>query len=172
MSPASLSSVPSSPRSKGDGPRLLTPSTNAIQLISAKYGRNHSTIHTVAVVALFMLQFRALVADPYRVMLLELCPLALLQCAYCVVCLPPTGTWLNTTSSSGNEAAGSAMGRSTKGSGTGSMRKRRLGLARTSASGVWGWKGKAMVSVSSFAATESRSTNQIARFSPLSSPLP
>ena len=145
MSRSSLSSIlPSPPASERKGPRLLTPTTNAIPFVSVKHVRDYCTLHTVAVVVLFLLQFRALVADPYRIMLWDLCLLILLQSAYCVACLPPTGTWANTTThSSGNEAAGSGSGKN-KGSGVGSMRKRPVGLGRTGAASG-GWKGKAMV---------------------------
>ncbi len=146
MSRSSLSSIlPSPPESEHRGPRLLTPTTNAIPFISVKHARNYSTLHTVAVAVLFLLQFRALVADPTRIMLWDLCPLILLQCAYCVACLPPTGTWPNTTTnSSSNEAAGSGVGKSNKGSGVGSMRKRPAGLGRSGAA-PGGWKGKVVV---------------------------
>lgn len=146
MSPTSLSSaLPPPPKSEDKGPRLLTPTTNAIPTISAQDGRKYNALHTVAVVALFVFQFRALVVDPYRIMLLDLAPLIILQCVYCVACLPPTGTWLNTSGSSGNEAAGSGSGKSTKGGGTGGLRKRPAGMGRIGASGSGGWKGKALV---------------------------
>jgi hypothetical protein len=148
MSPTSLSSIlPSPPESDSEGPRLLTPTTNTIPLISVKNGKNYSLIHTVAVVVLFVVQFRALVAAPYRIMLLDLGPLILLQCAYCVACLPRTGTWSSTTSSSGNETASTGPPKSIKSGGTGSMRKRPAGLGRTGTSGSGGWNGKVMVMV-------------------------
>lgn len=150
MSPTPLSSIlPPAPKSEHKGPRLLTPTTNAIPFISARNGRKYSTIHTVAVMALFVLQFRALVANPYWMMLWDMGPLVLLQCAYCIACLPPTGTWSNSTGSSSTEMAGNGQGKPVKGSGTGSMRKRPAGLGRTGASGSGGWKGRVMVSAPS-----------------------
>jgi hypothetical protein len=150
MPPTSLSSIlPSPPHLEYKVPRLLTPTTNTIPLISVKNGKKYSSLHTAAVVVLFVLQFPALVAAPYRIMLLDLGPLILLQCAYCVACLPRTGTWSSTTSSSGNETAGSGPPKPIKGGGTGSMRKRPAGLGRTGTSGSGGWNGKVMVMVSS-----------------------
>jgi hypothetical protein len=146
MSPSSLTSIlPSNPRPERQGSRLLTPTTNAIPLVSSKYGKNYAILHTVAVVTLFVLQIGALVADPYRVMILDLGPLILLQCAFCASCLPPTGTWSNTTSNDGNDIAGGVSGKTTKGMGTGSLRKRAAGLGRAGAPGPGGWKGKVTV---------------------------
>jgi hypothetical protein len=154
MSPTSLASLlPPSPSSAHKGPRLLTPTTNSIPLISASNGRNYSAVHTVAVVALFVIQFRASVANPYWIMIMDLVPLALLQCAYCILCLPPTGTWPNTTSSGSNDTASSASAKPSKLGGTGSMRKRPAGLARAGATGPGGWKVKAMVYIRCMAAT-------------------
>lgn len=165
MSRSSLSSILPSPASERKGPRLLTPTTNAIPFVSVKHVRGYSTLHTVAVAVLFLLQFRALVADPYRIMLWDLCLLIPLQSAYCVACLPPTGTWANTTThSSGNEAAGSGSGRLNKGSGVGSMRKRPAGLGRSGAASG-GWKGKAMVLDFNSSDSQSPVTNEIARIS-------
>jgi GPI biosynthesis protein family Pig-F len=160
MSPTSLSSIlPTPPKTEVKGPRLLTPTTNAIPLISTRNGWNYSIIHTVAVVTLFVLQFRALVADPYQVMILDLVPLMLLQCAYGVSCLPPTGTWSNTTNTSGNEAAGNVSAKTNKGSGTGSLRKRPAGLGRAGASPSGGWKGKLVVYPWSLRAEQTKKTN-------------
>lgn len=146
MSPSSLTSIlPSPPESERKRPRLLTPSTNAIPLISAENGTKYSLLHTVAVLVLFVVQFRALVADPYRTMMLDLIPLALLQCGYCIACLPPTGTWHSTTSESGSQTAGSSSVKPSKASGTGSLRKRPAGLGRTGNPGSGRWKAKALV---------------------------
>lgn len=149
MSPASLSSIlPTPPQGEYKEPRLLTPRTNAIPLISGQNGRTYSTLHTVAVMMLFMLQFRYLVTRPYRTMVLDLGPLMLLQCVYCVACLPSTGTWSNTIGNGSGITVGSHLGKPTKGGGTGSSRKRHVGLGRTGLSESGGWKGMVMVSVS------------------------
>lgn len=145
------STIPSPPEAAHEGPRLRTPTTNAIPMLSAENGRNYSRLHTVAVMVLFLLQFRALVADPYRMMVLDLGPLVVLQCAYCVAVLPSTGTWPNTVGSGGSATVGSHFGKLAKAGGTGSLRKRPAGLGRTGAFGAGGWKGKVMVSVSMLA---------------------
>ena len=163
MSPTSLSSIlPAPPKSEDRGPRLLVPPTNAIPLISAKNGWKYSLLHTASVMALFVLQFRALVANPYRIMILDLGPLMLLQCAYCVSCLPPTGTWSNTISSSGNETAGSGPVKTSKGSVTGSLRKRPVGVGRAGASSAGGIKGKLMVYIQPVRAQPLDETNRSA----------
>jgi hypothetical protein len=147
MPPTSLSSfLPAPPKPEAKGPRLLTPTTNAIPTIVTKGARIYNALHTVAVTALLAFQFRALITDPYRVMVLDLLPLVILQCAYCVVCLPATGTWPNTSSgNAGNEAAGSASGKPTKGAPTASLRKRPAGMGRIGAAAPGGWKAKVMV---------------------------
>jgi len=146
MPPTSLSSIlPAPPNTEAKRRRLLTPTTNAIPSIVGKDGRKYSALHTMAVTALFALQFRGLVTDPYRIMLLDLIPLVVLQCAYCVVCLPATGTWPNISDSAGNEAAGNASGKGAKGAATGSLRKRPAGMGRIGAAASGGWKGKVMV---------------------------
>ncbi len=168
MPPTSLSSIlpTTPPKPENKGPRLLTPTTNAIPLISAKNGWKYPVLHTVAVVALFVLQFRALVADPYWIMIVDLGPLAILHCAYCVSCLPPTGTWSNTTSSGSNEAAGSAGVKTVKGSGTGSLRKRPAGLGRAGASSSGAGKGKViMVGARSLRASRIQKTDESRRSS-------
>jgi GPI biosynthesis protein family Pig-F len=146
MPPTSLSSIlPAPPNSEAKGRRLLTPTTNAIPSIVAKGGRKYNALHTTTVTALFALQFRALVSDPYRVMLLDLVPLVVLQCAYCVVCLPATGTWPNTSGSTTNETAGITSGKGAKPAATGSSRKRPVGMGRIGAVASGGWKAKVMV---------------------------
>jgi hypothetical protein len=155
MSPSSLTSIlPSPPRPERQGTRLLTPTTNAIPLVSPKYGMNYAILHTVAVVTLFVLQIGALVADPYRVMILDLGPLILLQCAFCASCLPPTGTWSNTISNDGNEISGGVSGKIIKGTKTGSLRKRPAGLGRAGAPGPGEWKGKVTVCTANTAIDE------------------
>ena len=142
------SNLRSPPEAERKGPRLRTPTTNAIPLSSAENGRNYSRLHTIATILFFWLQFQALVADPYRMMVLDLGPLILLQCAYCVAFLPSIGTWPNTVGSGGSATVGSHFGKLARASGTGSLRKRPAGLGRAGAFGSGEWKGKVMVSIS------------------------
>ena len=131
-------------------PRLLTPKTRTIPLLSTSDARIYSHAHAPLVLAYYLLRFSSLVADPLNTMIRDLAPIAIAQCAFCVVCLPSAGTW-----GSGGSAIipGTASGKSGKtgsGSGTGSMRRKagKAGPGTLSTAfpvGAASWKSKVMV---------------------------
>jgi hypothetical protein len=131
-------------------PRLLTPKTRTIPLLSTSDARIYSHAHAPLVLAYYLLRFSSLVADPLNTMIRDLAPIAIAQCAFCTVCLPSAGTW-----GSGGSAIipGTASGKSGKtgsGSGTGSMRRKagKTGPGTLSTAfpvGAASWKSKVMV---------------------------
>ena len=86
-----------SPPTTSQSPRLRTPITNSIPLLNSLNGEKQLHVHTSTVTLLFILQFRLLVKDPLRMMLWDLFPLALVQSAYCAICMPDHQSWENVT---------------------------------------------------------------------------
>jgi hypothetical protein len=128
-------------------PRLLTPKTRTIPLLSTSDARIYSHAHAPLVLAYYLLRFSSLVADPLNTMIRDLAPIAIAQCVFCAVCLPSAGTW-----GSGG-IPGTASGKSGKtgsGPGTGSMRRKagKAGPGTQSTAfplGAASWKSKVMV---------------------------
>lgn len=71
--------------------RKIKPSTNPIDLLPTEIARWYTHVHPLLLLATYYLRFRALVEDRVTALATSLIPLAVLQLAYVVICLPPTG---------------------------------------------------------------------------------
>jgi len=71
--------------------KLQAPTAAPIEPLRNETARLYTHIHPILVLSLYALKFPALVADPVSTLLNTLAPLAVLQIAFVVVCLPPTG---------------------------------------------------------------------------------
>lgn len=81
----------------GSAARLLTPSTNAIPLLTSSLAKRYNHIHTVLVPTYFYLRAGSLVADPLPTLVQDLPFLALAQTAAVAISLPSAGNWLSGT---------------------------------------------------------------------------
>ena len=82
MSQTELVTAPSSQS------RELQPTTTPVKTISTPAAHLLSHALPLVVAGYFYLRFGALVANPVQTLLLDLFPIALLQCVQAVVCLP------------------------------------------------------------------------------------
>jgi len=87
-----------------------SPTSAPIDLLDNDIARIYTHLHPLLLLSLFYFQFNALVANPVQTLLSSLVPLALLQIAYCILCLPPT-----TGSSSPQAKVAGKKGKSGKG---------------------------------------------------------
>ena len=69
-------------------PRKLIPISQTISVLPTNLARLYTHIHPFLILALYYLSFPSLVADPVSTLKKALAPLANLQIAYCVICLP------------------------------------------------------------------------------------
>ncbi len=79
---ASATGIPAVPAPKAPA----TP----VEPLNTDIARLYTHIHPLVVLSLYAYKFNDLVADPARVLLGTLLPVAVLQIAYVAVCLPPT----------------------------------------------------------------------------------
>lgn len=63
-----------------------------LSILDTDTARLYSHIHPVVVISGYLVQFRAIVANPVSTLTALLFPLIILQILYAVLCLPPTGT--------------------------------------------------------------------------------
>ena len=63
-----------------------------IELLPTDLARIFTHVHPVALLSAFYLRFPALVAEPVPTLLNSLLPLAVIQIAYAVICLPAAGS--------------------------------------------------------------------------------
>jgi hypothetical protein len=130
--------------------RLLTPTTPTIPVLVTSAARIYNHAHAPLVLAYYVLRFSPLVTDPLNTMARDLAPIAIAQCAFCVVCLPSAGTWGSGGSAIISGTARGRPGKASSGSGTVSMR-RKAGKAGPGASssafpvGAASWRSKVMV---------------------------
>lgn len=99
-SPATSSAVNISTSSPGHGQAPAEkPSASPVNILPSRLAQTYSFVHPILLVALCILRFEALVADPVQELLKDLPWLAVLQIFYVMVCLPPAGTTTDTSSS-------------------------------------------------------------------------
>ncbi|OJJ33704.1 hypothetical protein ASPWEDRAFT_741657 [Aspergillus wentii DTO 134E9] len=134
--PRSATGASSTP-STTQGP-TVKPSAPAVAILPSQIARTYALIHPILLLGVFAARFQDLVADPVGELLNDLLPLALLQVAYVMVCLPPAGSVLSSTSKA---AAGSEASSPT---GEGDEKKRLgagpgLGAGSAARAGKLGW---------------------------------
>ncbi|KAF9887727.1 Glycosylphosphatidylinositol (GPI) anchor assembly protein [Aspergillus nanangensis] len=83
-------SSPTSPTSQQPPPAPKSPPPASI--LSTPLAKTYATIHPFLLLTLLAIRFNALVSSPVDTLLRDLLPLAALQLAYVVICLPPAGT--------------------------------------------------------------------------------
>ncbi|OXV10526.1 hypothetical protein Egran_01713, partial [Elaphomyces granulatus] len=76
------------------------PSVPPIDFLSSSTARTYAHVHPALLLSLYVMRFPGLVADPVSSLLHGLPFLAALQGAYVVICLPPAGSSLSSSSSS------------------------------------------------------------------------
>ncbi|KAJ9603098.1 Glycosylphosphatidylinositol (GPI) anchor assembly protein [Cladophialophora chaetospira] len=130
--------------------RLLTPTTNPIPLLSSPLTQRYSIAHTLVVPLYYYIRGTYLIADPFITLLRDLAVVAVLQCAFCAVCLPQAGAWVSGTSGGPILEGTSSMAGRAKGkgavSGTGSLRRKNIPGAGGSSKGAGegNWRGRIM----------------------------
>ena len=72
--------------------RKLQPSTSPVDILPTALAKWYTHVHPILLLATFYLRFRALVADPVSTLTTSLIVVGVLQLAYVVICLPPTGS--------------------------------------------------------------------------------
>jgi phosphatidylinositol glycan class F len=72
--------------------RPLKPQYSPVHLLDTDISRLYTHIHPIIVLSIYFLSFKLIVADPISALSSLLLPLAALQVAYVVICLPPTGS--------------------------------------------------------------------------------
>ena len=97
-------------------------------LLPTSVARTYSHVYPVLVLTLFVGSFQALVRDPVATLSALLPPVAALQAAYCVLCLPPHQT-AGLQQQSGNGSAGGGSARK-KGARGGSLMSKIIVRAR------------------------------------------
>ena len=90
--------------------RPAKPQFSPVTLADNDTARLYTHVHPVVVLSIYFLSFKLIVADPVSALASLLVPLAALQVAYLVVCLPPTGS---------HSVAGHGSSSSKKGGGAG-----------------------------------------------------
>lgn len=90
-SASSTSAINMSTPSQGQAP-AEKPSVPPVNILSSQLARTYSYVHPILLLALCILRFEALVADPVQELLRDLPWLAVLQIFYVMLCLPPAGT--------------------------------------------------------------------------------
>jgi hypothetical protein len=88
--------------------RLLTPTTNPIPLLPTPSARLYTHLHSFLLPALYLFRASALVADPLTTLTYDILPLATLQSLFCVLCLPPAGSWNSGTKDGGRIIEGTS----------------------------------------------------------------
>jgi phosphatidylinositol glycan class F len=73
---------------------VMTKTTLPVELLPTDLARIVSQAHPALLLSAYYLRFPALVADPVSTLLNSLLPLATLQIAYAVICLPAVGSTL------------------------------------------------------------------------------
>lgn len=84
-SPATSAVATTPPSSKEQEQR---PSQPPVTILSSPAAQTYAHIHPFLLLSIYVLRFPALIADPVSTLLSSLAPLAALQVAYVVVCLP------------------------------------------------------------------------------------
>ncbi|KAJ9660722.1 Glycosylphosphatidylinositol (GPI) anchor assembly protein [Coniosporium apollinis] len=72
-------------------PPTSQPASSPVELLNIESARWYTRLHPGLVLAVYAIQFQAIVADPVSALLRGLLPLCILQIAYVAICLPPTG---------------------------------------------------------------------------------
>ncbi len=86
IDPVTMSSIAPSSQSSLDKPSL------PIDILPTDLARLVSQAHPALLLAAYYIRFPALVADPVPTLLQSLLPVALIQVAYAVTCLPAVGS--------------------------------------------------------------------------------
>jgi phosphatidylinositol glycan class F len=73
---------------------VITKSSLPVELLPTDLARIVSQAHPALLLSAYYLRFPALVADPVSTLLNSLLPLATIQIAYAVICLPAVGSTL------------------------------------------------------------------------------
>jgi phosphatidylinositol glycan class F len=71
-------------------PRHSTPTSQPITILQNDSARTYTHVHPFLVLGYYYFRFSALVLDPVSTLFRDLLPLAVLQAAYAVTCLPVT----------------------------------------------------------------------------------
>ncbi len=138
MAPPSLAHVISeSSQPSLSSRRLLTPTTNAIPLLSSPAARYAAHAHTLLIPLYYHLRSSALIRDPLDTLIQDLLPVAVLQVGFCATCLPSAGTWNSGTKDGGKIIEGTATVASKSGKGTVRKKSGKLSSAG-SGDGLWG----------------------------------
>jgi hypothetical protein len=69
-------------------PRKIQPKSTPIEILNNDAARLYTHLHPVLLLAVFLVRFNALVADPVATLFTSLIPLSILQLCYVVTCLP------------------------------------------------------------------------------------
>ena len=76
----------------GSSPSSASKSSQPIELLPAELARICKDVHPAVLLSAYYLRFSAFVADPVGILVNSLLPLASIQIAYAVTCLPATGS--------------------------------------------------------------------------------
>lgn len=100
--PSASTSSPAHPTRSAPSANPLSPSSRSllsplpryppITLLSSDTSKIFAALYPVCLLIIYACCFSALVRHPNSLLLNTLCPVALLQCAYVVICLPPAGS--------------------------------------------------------------------------------
>lgn len=71
-------------------PQFIEPVSQTVALLHTETARLYTNLHPVLILGPIYLFFGHLVQDPVTTLSWTVLPLAILQCAYCTVCLPPS----------------------------------------------------------------------------------